>query len=233
MPKPQTVQVVLQSKEKATPYHLHFACYTNSRYKNFPTAHICMTALPPSISLQAGKLPDDAVEVAQIGPAWGVKGWFKVFPHNPTDPEAIFNSPCWYLQAPEQGARNFSGTLVLPIQKIKLHGDALVAHSPEMPDRTQAELLQGARVFVPRAAFPRLPNDEYYWVDLIGCQVCNLQGAELGVVDNLLAAGPQTTLVLKRPNATEGMIPFVNAFIHTVDIAQKRIVADWQPDYWD
>jgi 16S rRNA processing protein RimM len=29
----------------------------------------------------------------------------------------------------------------------------------------------------------------------------------------------------------ERMIPFVAAYVDTVDIAGKRIIVDWQPDY--
>jgi 16S rRNA processing protein RimM len=31
--------------------------------------------------------------------------------------------------------------------------------------------------------------------------------------------------------AKERMIPFVSAYIDTVDLAGRRITADWQPDY--
>lgn len=212
---------------------LGFSYIRYTKLASNPTFCLCMNAPKTSVSLQVCQLPDDAVEVAKIGPAWGVKGWFKVFTHNTSNPEAIFNSPTWYLQPPAQGARHFSATVTLPIKSIKPHADTLVAQSAEIVDRTQAEQLQGARVFVPRSAFPKLEDDEYYWVDLIGCQVLNLQGETLGEVHHLLSTGPQNTLVIARPNGEEGMIPFVDACVQTVDIANKRIVADWQADYWD
>lgn len=34
-----------------------------------------------SLHLEAANLPEDAIEVARIADAWGVKGWFKVVPH--------------------------------------------------------------------------------------------------------------------------------------------------------
>ena len=187
--------------------------------------------------LDCRELPDDAVEVARLGEAWGVKGWIKVLAHS-AHPEALFTSKRWYLQPPERGAHHFSGTRVLPISQVKQHGEALVVHSLSVADRTTAELLRGARVFVPRSLFPSLPDDEYYWVDLIGCEVVNREGAVLGVVEELLATGPQTTLVLKQPGQEASgsqlrMIPFVNAFVDAVDVPAKRIVVNWQPDFWD
>lgn len=186
--------------------------------------------------LDGGELPRDAVEVARLGEAWGVKGWVKVLAHS-AHPEALFSSKRWYLQPPERGAHHFSGTRILPISQIRRHGEALVVQSLSITDRTTAELLRGARVFVPRSSFPSLPDDEYYWVDLMGCEVVNREGVVLGVVEELLATGPQTTLVLKQTDQdTSGgqrMIPFVNAFVDAVDVPAKRIVVNWQPDFWD
>ena len=187
--------------------------------------------------LETATLPDDAVEVARVGDAWGVKGWFKVLAYS-AHPEAVFASKRWYVQPPERGARHFTGTRLLRISQIKRHGEALAAQSLDITDRSVAECLRGARVFVPRTFFPSLQADEYYWVDLIGCEVVNREGAVLGVVEELLATGPQTTLVLKQPGpeasgSQQRMIPFVNAFVDAVDVPAKRIVVNWQPDFWD
>ena len=46
--------------------------------------------------LEPAELPADAIEVARIGEAWGVKGWFKVLPFS-AQPEALFYYKRWYL----------------------------------------------------------------------------------------------------------------------------------------
>ena len=66
--------------------------------------------------------------------------------------------------------------------------------------RTEAETLKGFQIYIPRSSFPTPEEDEYYWVDLIGLSVHNREGVLLGTVRELLAAGPQTTLVLS-PNS--------------------------------
>jgi 16S rRNA processing protein RimM len=109
-----------------------------------------------------------------------------------------------------------------------------VATSPAVPDRNAAEALRGARIFIAREHFPKADDGEYYWVDLIGLQVRNREGVELGVVKDLLATGPQTTLVLgyeENGKEQERMIPFVDAYIDHVDLPGKCITADWQTDY--
>ncbi len=180
-------------------------------------------------TLEAAALPSDAIEVGRIADAWGIKGWFKVLPHS-ARPEALFSSKRWFLRPPGGGPDTFR----LAIREAKEHSDCIVASSEDVIDRNAAEALRGARVFVPRSSFPTAGADEYYWVDLIGLSVVNREGIALGTVRELLAAGPQTTLVLDAGTdgvAIERLIPFVSAFVDGVDLASRTITVDWQPDY--
>jgi len=180
--------------------------------------------------LEAAELPADAIEVGRIADAWGIKGWFKVLPHS-AQPEALFSSKRWFLQAPGASA---STAFRLAVREAKEHSDCIVATSEDVPDRNAAEALRGARVFVPRSSFPTAGDDEYYWVDLIGLSVVNREGVTLGTVRELLATGPQTTLVLAAESdgkAVERMVPFVSAFVDKVDLPGRLITVDWQPDY--
>lgn len=183
-------------------------------------------------TLETAALPADAIEVGRIADAWGVKGWFKVYPHS-AQPEALFSSRRWFLQGPGEGAKVF----LLPVRDAREHSAYVVASSPDVADRTAAESLRGARVFVARSSFPTPAADEYYWVDLIGLPVCNREGVLLGTVKELLTGGPQTTLVLDAPapdsdgKPVECLIPFVSAFVDKVDLPGRLITVDWQPDY--
>ena len=191
------------------------------------------------LALEAAALPADAIEVGRILDAWGIKGWFKVLPHS-ASPEALFSSKRWYLQPPERGARAFEGTVLLKVREAKDHADTVVACAQDVDDRTAAEALKGARIFIPRSSFPSTGEDEFYWVDLIGLAVVNREGVDLGRVKDLMSTGPQTVLVVAwqapgegggAPKEQERMIPFVAAYVDRVDVPGGRITVDWQPDY--
>ena len=165
--------------------------------------------------------------------AWGVKGWFKLMPHS-ASPEALFSARTWFLLPSERGVPKFAGPIALSIAQVKPHADVVVATAPEVPDRNTAELLKGARIFISRTAFPAPADGEFYWVDLIGLEVVNREGVSLGQVTDLMAAGPQSTLVVEQAThdkPVERLIPFVDAFVDQVDLPAKRITVDWQPDY--
>ena len=187
-------------------------------------------------------LPADSVEVGRILDAWGVKGWLKILPHS-TDPEALLAAKLWFLQAPDAkfrpGFNAFAGTISLQVDEAKIHSDSVVAKFSGIDDRTVAEALRGARIFLARSSFPLASKDEFYWVDLIGLSVVNREGVALGCVRDLMATGPQSVLCVEYSavqedgsmSVAERMIPFVSVFIDNVDMAEKCITVDWQPDY--
>ena len=195
-----------------------------------------------ALNLKPSALPDDAIEVGRVLDAWGVKGWLKILPHS-SDPEALFSVKSWFLQAPDAkfrpGFNAFTGTVTLTIDEAKTHSNSVVAKIEGLDDRNDAEALRGCRIFLPRGAFPKASKDEFYWVDLIGLNVVNREGIDLGCVRDLMATGPNSVLCVEyqmeqldgSSNAEERMIPFVSAYVDSVDVAGKLITVDWQPDY--
>jgi len=135
----------------------------------------------------------------------------------------------------------------LNVKGVRDQGDAIVATAPEIPDRDAAEAMKGVRVFVSRSTFPQPDPDEFYWIDLIGLSVFNRDNAALGDVIGLIDTGPHCVLRVKpatvesaaegqgeapaEPAADERLIPFVEAYVDSVDIAGRRIVVDWGLDY--
>lgn len=187
--------------------------------------------------------PDDAIEVGRIVDAWGLKGWIKVQPFA-DDPQALFSSRRWFLLPSERAgpvplASNRRNPSTLRIAQIRDHGEVIVALALEVPDRTAAEALRGTRVFIGRASFPNVGEDEYYWVDLIGLEVVNREGILLGGVVGLLDTGPHSVLRVASehlpPGASatdaERLIPFVAAYVDDVSFTERRITVDWGLDY--
>jgi len=180
--------------------------------------------------------PEDAIEVGRILDAYGIKGWIKVQPFS-SDPQALFSSRRWFLRPPDNAPlAQRSMPRLLRITQARDQGDLVVASAQDVPDRNAAEALRGARVFVPRTSFPTAGTDEFYWVDLIGLDVVNRDGAALGQVVGLIDTGPHS--VLRVQAAGEGaekpeerLIPFVGAYVDDVSLSERRITVDWGLDY--
>jgi 16S rRNA processing protein RimM len=180
------------------------------------------------------EFPADAVEVGRIVDAWGIKGWLRVQPYS-SDPQALFSSRQWFLRAAESAGPHLKLPALLRIIEAREHGDGVVASVRGISDRSAAEDLRGARIFVARRSFPTAADDEYYWVDLIGAAVFNRQGEALGEVADLIDNGVHSVLRVREPGSTDAksdrLIPFVTAYIDRVDLPGKRIDVDWGLDY--
>ena len=101
---------------------------------------------------------------------------------------------------------------------------------PESPELRDIDMLQA------------LSDNEFYWLDLIGLAVENLQGEQLGVVADLMDNGAHPILRVIKPAADgaqdgeasktpETLIPFVDHFVKTVDQTAKKITVDWGLDF--
>jgi 16S rRNA processing protein RimM len=101
--------------------------------------------------------------------------------------------------------------------------------------RDASEALKGAAVSIPRSEFPPLAEDEFYWSDLIGLHVVNLQGEALGTVTDMMDNGAQSILritpLLAEGAPTERLVPYVDQYVKSVDLAGKTITLDWGLDY--
>lgn len=193
----------------------------------------------PASATDAPAWPEDAVEVGRIVDAWGLKGWLKVQPFA-ADPKALFSSRRWFLKPSEKAGtvrpRPAAFPSLLKITQVKDHGDVVVAQAQEVPDRTAAEALRGARVFVGRSSFPTAGEDEFYWVDLIGLDVVNREGEPLGRIAGLIDTGLHSVMRVQPEGLpvgpeTERLIPFVAAYVDTVSLADRLVTVDWGLDF--
>ena len=212
-----------------------------------------MTAAAPQEDLS---WPEDAIEVGRVLGAWGIKGGIKVLPFA-ADPQALISAKRWFLKPAESAKPSAaaapanvlrSAVAKTPAQKaalaaplpVALHvkgvrdqGDAIVCTAPEIPDRDAAEAMKGVRVFVSRSTFPKTDDGEFYWVDLIGLAVVNREQAALGDVVGLIDTGPHCVLRVQPADAAaeERLIPFVEAYVDSVDMPGRRILVDWCLDF--
>ncbi len=164
----------------------------------------------------------------------GVRGWVKV--HSDTKPrENILSYPVWWLKTRE-------GWQETKIDSVQHTAKNVLALIDGIKDRDAAERLRGTEIAVPRDQLPPTGADEYYWADLIGCEVFDLAGVRLGSVTRLFETGANDVLEVrderpleadqKRVNGPNILVPWVRPeVVVSVDIGTKKIVVDWDPDF--
>lgn len=159
----------------------------------------------------------ELVTVGQIGGAFGVHGDVRIKSFC-ADPAAIadygpFTTP--------------SGDIFAQIVLTGQVKGGFSARVDGIASKEQADAFKGVQLMVPRDRLPQLPDDEFYYADLIGLTVVDTGGRPLGIVKDVQNHGADDLLELTvEGSANTVLLPFTKSAVPTVDLAQGRIVAD-------
>ncbi len=165
---------------------------------------------------------DEWVVMGRVIAPFGVKGWLKIRPFT-EKPDGLLGHPRWWL------GRDDGEWRAVTLQEATVNGEVVVAKLEGIDTPEAAAQWRHWDVAVTRSELPPHEVGEYYWVDLIGLEVSNLQGESLGRVDHLMDNGAQSILVVAGDR--ERLIPFVDQYVRDVDMAGGTIRVDWGLDY--
>ena len=115
----------------------------------------------------------------------------------------------------------------LTIARARWHSGRLLVAFEGVADRTMAENLRGALLVVDSATSPAIEDADEYWDhDLAGLDVLSIDGESLGVIEDVVHPPGADLLVVRRPDGSEALVPFVRDIVTTVDIPAHRVVVD-------
>lgn len=166
------------------------------------------------------------VVLGRLFAPYGVKGWLHLHPFG-DDPASWRRMTQWWLSKDDGANAQWRPA---KLTGLRQHGGSWVAKLEGVDSRDASEALDGWYFAAPRDELPAAGIGEYYWADLIGLRVMNLQGDGLGVIESLVKTGANDVLKL-RDGDKERLLPFIEQVIREVDIAGGRMTVDWQADW--
>mmetsp|Transcript_32520 Transcript_32520/g.41903 ORF Transcript_32520/g.41903 Transcript_32520/m.41903 type:complete len:173 (+) Transcript_32520:327-845(+) len=168
---------------------------------------------------------EEFIPVGKISGAFGIKGWVKVFSFTDPRTNILEYSPLFLSRQGEWIEIKVSGG--------HLQGKGVVMGIANVTDRDQVQPLIGSELAIKKEQLEPAEEDEFYWSDLQGLTVMNLDDETLGQVDHLLETGANDVLVVKaKGENTERLIPFVmEEIVKAVDLDKQLIQVDWSKDY--
>jgi 16S rRNA processing protein RimM len=162
--------------------------------------------------------------VGEIIGVFGVHGEVKVRPFSDF-PERFAVGATLYL-----GDRHEPHT----ITSARLRPGSHIVALSGVESATDAERLRGQTLAVPVTTLAPLAPDQFYQHDVVGLRVEHINGAPLGVIVDILTAGPNDIYVVRdEQSGAERMLPAVKAFIKQVDLAAGVLRVEPIPGLFD
>ncbi|WP_051908402.1 ribosome maturation factor RimM [Candidatus Odyssella acanthamoebae] len=104
------------------------------------------------------------------------------------------------------------------------HNDLLVVTIDGVSSRDDAESLRGTKLYVDRSELPETDDNEFYYEDLVGLNVIDQSGEDIGTVLAVQNYGAGDFFDIKTPESEIYTLPFTQEAVPQVDIKAKKII---------
>lgn len=176
------------------------------------------------------------IEIGKVVGVWGVKGWIKIHSYT-RKRDGIGKYKNWILQPANKGGS--ANQISVTVKTCRLQGKGVVAKLTDMDDRNIAHSFIGHKIFIESSQLPKLPQGEYYWHQLVGLDVLNMQGESLGRVDSMMETGANDVFLTVdyitdesgNQQRIERLIPQVEHVVIEVDAKANILKVDWDKDF--
>ena len=158
------------------------------------------------------------IRIGTIVKPQGIRGEVKVQP--------LTDSLNRFLELKEVFVEQNGRKTPVRVMGARVGADAAYLLLERVYDRNAAEALRGCPLWVDRRNAAKLPEGRYFIVDLIGAAVQDRIGRRIGTLREVLQPGANDVFVVSTEAGGELLIPFVDAFVDTVDAANRCITVN-------
>ena len=153
----------------------------------------------------------DLLEVGKIVNTHGLRGEVKIVTW--TDAPDVF----------ENLAYVYSGEQKLTIQNVKYQKNNIIVKFKEIPSIDDAEKYKNKVLTAERDMLGELPEGTYYIADLIGLDVYDDEGNNIGVLADVFNTGSNDIYEVKREGKKPLLLPVIDDVVLNIDLDAKKI----------
>ena len=154
------------------------------------------------------------IVIGRIGKPHGVKGSIRVYPL--TDfPGRFTDLRSAYIDS-------------TPVEIISAQysNDFIIMNIKTFDTREKAASVTGRLLKIDRRDAAPLSEGEYYAFDIIGLDVYDENGIQVGTVVNILKTGSNDVYVIAVPGQKDYLLPALKKYVKEINLAEKRIVVE-------
>lgn len=96
----------------------------------------------------------------------------------------------------------------------------------------EARSLVGKEIYVRKECLPDLPEDEYYWMEIVGMEVETEEGKSIGTIKEIFPTGAHDIYVVQGRRG-EIFLPAVQEVIQSIDRRRRVMKVTWMAGLWE
>ncbi|MDR4434079.1 ribosome maturation factor RimM [Bacillus tequilensis] len=105
----------------------------------------------------------------------------------------------------------------------RLHKQFHLLQFKERQSLNEAEELKNAIIKVPEEDLGDLNEGEFYFHEIIGCEVFTEDGELIGKIKEILTPGANDVWVIGRKGKKDALIPYIESVVKHIDVSEKKI----------
>ena len=160
--------------------------------------------------------PKGRITIGRVGAPQGIHGELRVIP--------LTDFPKRFEGLKEKEI--MVGDELLHVESVRYHKQFVLMKFREYAVREDARALTGRLLTVAREDAAPLGPGEFYTFDIIGLHVFDMEGAELGVVENVLRTGSNDVYQARGKDGKELLIPALKAVVKEIDVKGGRMTVE-------
>jgi 16S rRNA processing protein RimM len=159
---------------------------------------------------------EELIPVGKIIGTHGIKGYMKLNSYSGNS-ESLSKARTVILKAPDGTFRD------LALNDFKINSGRFIISLRGYDEINQVSTFIGNELCIKRSDLPQLPDDEFYWSDLIGLNVITDEGTLLGCIKDIFETGSNDIYVVQGTDR-EYLIPAIGDVVKQVDIKGGTVI---------
>jgi len=119
---------------------------------------------------------------------------------------------------------DFNGDQIeVKIASHRIHKGADLIKFSGLNSINDVEKYKGCDILVDYEDLGELEENEFYYYEIIGCQVDTVDGETIGTVKEIIETGANDVWVIERKGSKDALIPYIEEVVKSVDVENKLI----------
>ncbi|TFB23232.1 ribosome maturation factor RimM [Filobacillus milosensis] len=90
----------------------------------------------------------------------------------------------------------------------------------------EVEPFKGGLLKIPESDLHELDENEFYFHEIIGCEVYKDNGDYVGKIKEILQPGANDVWVVKREGLKDALIPYIESVVKEIDISNQKVIIE-------